>query len=144
MTIVNRGRIVPQPKLSSALALLCLILAGPMLGDEHPSLIDPAATKCNTCWADRLAAPVVHPPAKDDCLTCHEFSKDGKKTRVALASPQIELRTMCHGELVDAAAISERPGPVSRPLLPGGRTRGVRPGTGFEPRSPRTRNPESP
>ncbi|MHB0968500.1 MAG: cytochrome c3 family protein [Thermoanaerobaculia bacterium] len=101
---MNRDRFVPQRRLSSALALLCLSLAGPMLGGEHPSLVDPATTKCITCHADRLAGPVVHPPANDDCMTCHEFSKDGKKTRVALASPQSELCTMCHGDLADAAA----------------------------------------
>lgn len=58
----------------------------------------------------------------------------------------------CHGYdhapesygVSSAAIMLERADPVSRAPLPGGRTRGVRPGTGFEPRVPRTRSPEIP
>lgn len=88
---------------------LCLTVALAALSTSaepkpHPSLVNPATTKCANCHGDLVAKPVVHAAVKDDCLTCHEFSKEGAQSKVALASPQAELCTMCHAELGDAAA----------------------------------------
>jgi len=67
-------------------------------------------------------------PGSGTCyLTCHGYDHAPKSYGVS-----------------SAAILFERARPISQAPPPGGRTRSVRPGTGFEPRVPMTRNPETP
>ncbi len=71
---------------------------------QHPSLVDVASTNCTDChddlWEESAA---IHPPAEDDCTTCHELSKSDDGMQVALTEEGPPLCLLCHDELTAAA-----------------------------------------
>lgn len=121
----------------------------------HSLHVDKQRTSCGTChdahgsgagralvpFNDGVPIPGVSPSLKTGTLA---FISDAPRSG--------SCHLTCHGYdhapstygISKATIISERPGPVSTTPIPNGRTRGVRPGAGFEPRPPRTRNPEIP
>lgn len=72
-------------------------------GKRHPSLVDPAKAKCGDCHAEVLKGEVRHPPAAEDCLSCHEFSRKEGRTLVALSAAGPALCVTCHADLEKAA-----------------------------------------
>ena len=70
---------------------------------DHPTLVDPEKTTCVTCHDEVLAVRVPHPPAVDDCLTCHVFEESGSQSGVELMESGSELCLACHDGLTAAA-----------------------------------------
>jgi len=99
---------------------LFLVIAGPSgtpihaAGPEparHPSLVRADGGSCLACHEDTLKdLTVQHPPAVDDCTTCHEITVTEEGTQIALAMEEPALCLMCH-EQWTAAAQGELAGP---------------------------------
>lgn len=53
----------------------------------HPSLVDPAITKCTVCHTS-LGAAHTAGASIEDCLSCHEFVMRSKKTFLVVEDPQ--------------------------------------------------------
>jgi len=90
-----------------ALLLLApLALATPSVAEApHPALAKVDGSLCTNCHADLLEdALSVHPPAADDCTTCHEMVVGEDGTRVSLAASEPDLCVLCHDDLSGAAA----------------------------------------
>jgi predicted CXXCH cytochrome family protein len=72
---------------------------------NHPRLVSEAATRCSTCHQKLFQGKaVVHPPAEDDCTTCHEARIDETGTSMRLVDQEPALCVMCHSDLEAAAA----------------------------------------
>ena len=59
-----------------------LIISGATLHGEdrpHPTLVDPAITKCTVCHTD-VGATHAGEASSQDCLSCHTFAKKSNKT----------------------------------------------------------------
>ena len=80
---------------------------------EHPALVDPEQTNCTTCHDDVVAVAVPHPPAADDCLSCHSFGREAETTTVELMETGSALCLACHD---DYSGVAE--GSVSSPHAP--------------------------
>ncbi|MGD2116227.1 MAG: cytochrome c3 family protein, partial [Acidobacteriota bacterium] len=80
---------------------------------EHPRLVSVEAARCTACHGDLVEdRSVVHPPAADDCTTCHDFQIDDAGTRVALMDAPPSLCVLCHDEEAEAN------GEVATPHVP--------------------------
>ena len=67
-----------------AIVLICGTVAGTGEAADHPTLVDPEKTTCETCHDEVVAVRVPHPPAVDDCLSCHVFEAGEGEMSVAL------------------------------------------------------------
>lgn len=102
-------RPVPRPAGPGAvllLSLLVLLLLTPLAAAraaDHPRLVRLDATRCTTCHRDLLKnAETVHPPAADDCTTCHSFDIGDEGTKVELVESGTALCLMCHDKEAEA------------------------------------------
>lgn len=86
--------------------LVCGTLASTGAAAEHPTLVDPEKTNCETCHDEIVAVRVVHPPVVDDCLSCHVFDVDAGEMKVELMESGSALCLACHDGL-EAAALGE-------------------------------------
>jgi predicted CXXCH cytochrome family protein len=91
------------------LAFVLILPAAPSIAlqaeKSHPRLVSEAATRCSTCHQALFQGKaVVHPPAEDDCTTCHEVQIDDAGTRITLMDQEPALCVMCHSDLESAAA----------------------------------------
>ena len=59
---------------------------------KAPATVAPGS--CLQCHGALTKQATVHPPAADDCSTCH--TQQGKEHRFTLAAPGAELCTTCH------------------------------------------------
>jgi predicted CXXCH cytochrome family protein len=85
---------------SFAALLVTIPLAVVARAAEHPALVDGQATNCRSCHTDVFQQrPVLHPPAVDDCSSCHEVSIASGLTRITLVEAMPELCLMCHADL---------------------------------------------
>ncbi len=77
-----------------------LAVAPTLQAADHPRLVDLDTTRCTICHADLVdGVDRVHPPAAEDCTTCHELSIDGEATTVELLDTDPGLCLFCHSEL---------------------------------------------
>jgi len=90
--------------LSLAIVLLCGAFVETGAAAEHPTLVDPEKTTCETCHDDVVAVRVPHPPAVDDCLSCHVFEAGEGDMSVALVESGSALCLACHDGLAAAAS----------------------------------------
>ena len=88
------------PRFLAALATVVAVAVGAAAAGQHPSLVDPAKTRCTTCHDDLLAKKVVH-PATEDCLACHEFGKRDTTTVVSLSAQGLFLFALSQPEWSD-------------------------------------------
>lgn len=93
-------------RLHLMIALAALSIAAIGSAADHPTLVDPETTTCVTCHDDVLAVRVPHPPAVDDCLTCHVFDENEGQSGVVLMESGAALCLACHDGL-EAAALGE-------------------------------------
>ncbi len=100
-------------RLDLMIALIVLTVAAGGSAAVHPTLVDPEVTTCVTCHDEVLAVLVPHPPAVEDCLTCHVFSASEGQTGVTLIESGSVLCLTCHDGLAAAAtgeiAVSHAP-----------------------------------
>ena len=80
---------------------------------DHPTLVDPGKTNCETCHDEILAVRAPHAPAVDDCLICHEFARNDENTTVELMDSGSGLCLACHDGLEAAAG-----GEIAAPHAP--------------------------
>jgi predicted CXXCH cytochrome family protein len=89
------------------LCVAILVVAGAAVeiasAADHPTLVDPEKTTCETCHDEILAVRIPHPPAVDDCLTCHAFDQGEETTIVGLVDTGSALCLACHDGMVKAA-----------------------------------------
>ena len=87
------------------LLLACVALTLPAWADSpHPALARVDGSLCATCHEDLLEEAVAtHPPAADDCTSCHEMEVGEQETRVSLMAGEPDLCVMCHDDLDKAA-----------------------------------------
>ena len=88
--------------LMTLFTFILLVSASVASAADHPSLIDPAKTRCTTCHAQKVDKANVH-VATESCDTCHVFSKEEGSTTVELMDEPPALCVMCHGGLEAAA-----------------------------------------
>lgn len=86
--------------------LLLTWVAFPVAAKQHPTLVNPETTRCTTCHQLFPPSSHIHPPAEQNCLGCHRFTKEGDKTQVSLASSQPQLCLSCHPKLKEAAGLT--------------------------------------
>jgi len=69
-----------------------VISASALAGEErpHPSLVDPAITKCTVCHTN-LSAVHAGGASSENCLSCHTMVKKSKKTYLIVDDGQPEL-----------------------------------------------------
>lgn len=94
----SRGRTLV---ISAVLIVWCLA-SGSLPAAPHPSLIDPAKTRCITCHKEVLGGSIRH-AVVDTCEECHQFSMEEGRTIVELAAPQPTLCVTCHSDLEEHA-----------------------------------------
>lgn len=81
---------------------------------QHPPLVKVESSRCADCHADRLTGRgSQHPPAEDDCTTCHSVEIAEGETRVSLVDADPALCVMCHDD--KAAAVE---GTLKAPHFP--------------------------
>ena len=106
-----------RPRSGSApglmIAVVLFTVVGIAFAADHPTLVDPEKTSCETCHDDVLAVLVPHPPAVDDCLTCHTFGRTEDQTTVELMETGSALCLACHDDFAKAAQ-----GEVAAPHAP--------------------------
>ena len=87
----------PSPTtLAKILAVLTPVVAA---GAEHPRLVSIEAAQCVDCHEALIEGRSwVHPPAAEDCTTCHEFSIDEEGTSVVLMEAEPALCVLCHDD----------------------------------------------
>jgi predicted CXXCH cytochrome family protein len=97
-----------------AICLTLLIGAIPLLAEPkpHPSLVNAATAKCETCHREVTAQPNRH-EAIDSCDNCHQFGGEKGRTTVELSEAQPGLCVNCH----DAQARTSK-GEVAAPHAP--------------------------
>jgi predicted CXXCH cytochrome family protein len=85
--------------------LLTLVLSTPAAAlfaqqpVDHPRLVSVEAAQCGVCHDELIEGrSQVHPPAADDCTTCHEFSVGEGGTTVALMDSEPALCVFCHDD----------------------------------------------
>ncbi len=83
---------------SGAFWIAALFVSTAVLAAEHPDIRDPDQADCASCHEEVMGGAVRHEAAEEDCLTCHEFSKDGDKLTVAVPSEMPGLCVDCHDE----------------------------------------------
>ena len=90
---------------ASGLAIVLAVVGMVSLASaaDHPTLVDPEKTSCETCHDEILAVSVPHPPAADDCLTCHSFDRSEGQTTVELMETGAALCLACHDDYAGAA-----------------------------------------
>ncbi len=93
-----------SPVLFVAIALICGTLVGTGEAADHPTLVDPEKTSCETCHDEVVSVRVPHPPAVDDCLSCHVFEAGEGEMSVALLESGSALCLVCHDGLAAAAS----------------------------------------
>ena len=99
----SQHRPAPSTVLCLASMLICGALTGTGAAADHPTLVDPEKTNCETCHDEVVAVRVPHPPAVDDCLTCHVFEAGDGETNVGLMESGSALCLACHDGLTAAA-----------------------------------------
>jgi predicted CXXCH cytochrome family protein len=96
----------------TALLLLLFPAAALAVRDGvHPSLVDPAKTKCETCHAEVLSGK-IHPVMEAGCDNCHAFAKREGQWIVSLSAEGKDLCAQCHEEQGKRAALSKPHMPV--------------------------------
>ncbi len=90
--------------------LLLALAPAVAMAARHPRLVSVENTRCTTCHAEKTRGTTVHPPAAEDCTTCHEMTIAPSGTTVALAEEEPALCVGCHDDKA-AAAEGELPSP---------------------------------
>jgi predicted CXXCH cytochrome family protein len=103
----------PGSALGLAIAVMVGVTVSLASAADHPTLVDPEKTTCETCHDEILAVSVPHPPAADDCLTCHSFDRSAGQTTVELMETGAALCLACHDDYAGAAE-----GAVAAPHAP--------------------------
>ena len=102
------------PALGGVLLLAAAGLAAVAPEARHPRLVSLEAARCSTCHGTLLRGMAsVHPPAVEDCLSCHEAEITDERTTVTLSGPPPELCLACHDDKARAAG-----GDVAAPHAP--------------------------
>jgi predicted CXXCH cytochrome family protein len=100
-----------------ALATVTAFLLFPSVyaaGVEHPMLPKVDGTACALCHEDLVPDQAeVHPPAAEDCTTCHGFEAAEGGMTVELADAEPALCLMCHDDKAEAVE-----GEVASPHYP--------------------------
>ena len=86
------------------LLLILGVAGGAGAAAEHPTLVDPEKAVCQTCHDELLEVEVPHPPAVDDCLSCHTFDGTDDGMTVEVMAGGVALCLICHDTLEKAAA----------------------------------------
>jgi hypothetical protein len=83
---------------------MIVVSASVLFGEErpHPSLVDPAITKCTVCHTS-LGAAHTEGASNEDCLTCHTFLMRSRKTFLIVEQRQ-------QAEELDDLQRGDRPG----------------------------------
>jgi len=90
--------------------LLSLLMPHAAWAAEHPRLVKLESTRCTTCHSALLKdAQDVHPPAADDCTTCHQFDISDQGTQVSLVESGNALCLLCHDKEDEAAGTLAAP-----------------------------------
>lgn len=97
------ARNVPVARLLLLAAALSSGRAAQAGTGKHPTLVDPAKAKCETCHEEILRPKVKHAAAEGDCSSCHEFGKADGKTTVKLTAAVPDLCLACHDSFKAAA-----------------------------------------
>ena len=92
---------------------LCLLYSASSGWAEkpHPSLVNPATAKCETCHAAIIKGK-VHPVLDAGCDNCHAFSKKEGKSFVGLSAEGNALCAQCHEEQAKRAALPKPHMPI--------------------------------
>jgi predicted CXXCH cytochrome family protein len=81
-----------------------LTLGSPSVtGSTHPALARVDGSLCVNCHDDLLEGAVTHPPAAEDCTSCHDVVVGETETEVSLAAAEPDLCVLCHDDLSGAA-----------------------------------------
>ena len=71
---------------------------------QHPRLVSVKATTCTTCHGKLLRGKTsVHPPAEEDCTSCHDVEVSPEGTTITLNEKEPALCLECHDGLEKAA-----------------------------------------
>jgi predicted CXXCH cytochrome family protein len=70
----------------------------------HPRLVSATSTKCVACHGSLFQGKAnVHPPAREDCTSCHDVQTSATGTAITLAAGGTALCLTCHDALAAAA-----------------------------------------
>ncbi|MHB8798368.1 MAG: cytochrome c3 family protein [Thermoanaerobaculia bacterium] len=97
------ARKLPVARLLPLFAVLSVTGTARAGSGKHPTLVDPAKAKCETCHEEILRPKVKHAAAEGDCSSCHEFRRADGKTTVQLTAEIPALCLACHDSLRAAA-----------------------------------------
>ena len=92
---------------------MLFLIAGVTFGQEkqHPSLVDPATARCETCHAEPLQGN-IHPIVKEGCNNCHTLEKKGERTVVSPVLEGNKLCATCHQEQAQRAMLPNAHAPI--------------------------------
>jgi len=101
--------------LSRILSVLVFLVAAswPAMAADHPSLVDVATARCDTCHETTISKNSKHARDAQSCAQCHRFAIENGRTTVALAAAVTPLCIGCHKKYA-----AQGSGTVTVPHLP--------------------------
>lgn len=85
-------------KMIALIAVIPLALLKPYNFARTSEHIKIEGAECKGCHEDLVNKKKVHPPAAEDCTTCHEYSEEDEMAQVKLAIEGNDLCLTCHTE----------------------------------------------
>ncbi|NOZ94641.1 MAG: hypothetical protein GXP47_07890 [Acidobacteria bacterium] len=93
---------IVRPALITSFAMIAF--APVAVAGSHPRLVSVEASRCSTCHGKLLRGKTsVHPPAEEDCTSCHDVQISSTGTTIGLNEKVPALCLECHDDKEKAA-----------------------------------------